>query len=81
MSQRMSFLPLMLVLLVILLGGINIASSRSNGVLFPENMGVERVGGVCAHMSGCKLSICEGRCGFDAKNAHCIGDNVCCCER
>ena len=61
--------------------GTNVASSRSNGVLFPEIMGVERVGGICAHMSDCKLSICQGRCGFDAKNAHCIGNTVCCCEQ
>ena len=59
----------------------NVASLRIERLQFPQDMGLKRVGELCSRMSGCSLAPCMARCGSEAKNSYCLGNDICCCKQ
>ncbi|CAO2827583.1 unnamed protein product [Amaranthus hypochondriacus] len=80
MAGKISFSPLILALLLISLSCIEVRSSRIDKVEVVPEMGQKQVFNLCSPMPYCNLPECRIRCGLDAKNSHCSGNHVCCCQ-
>lgn len=61
-----------------MISGNNVRSARE--VMFTENVGVQRSGS-CYPLAGCTDASCVGSCGSQAKNSHCLGNDLCCCRQ